>query len=302
MPRTKVGPVVSPKGRHQLLNFDEIEQVVRAFVDLGIGKLRITGGEPLVRRELAKLVQRLSRLAIPDLCLTTNGSLLEGQAQALADAGLRRVTVSLDAIDELTFRRITDGRTPLSRVLAGIDAARRAVLGPVKINMVVTRGVNEHSVLPMADWARREGLELRFIEYMDVGSNDRWRAADVLTAAEIRNRICQIWPIDPIPSEDASHTAERFQYRDGGGQIGIIAAISRPFCGGCTRARVSSQGELYPCLFASSGLDLATPLRAGSDLGPIIADFWQRRRDRYSELRVDTPLRRSRPEMSAIGG
>ncbi len=302
MPRSKLGPVVSPTARSNLLNFAEIERIAATFADLGISKLRITGGEPLVRRDLAKLVRRLSRLSIRDLCLTTNGSLLEGQAQALADAGLGRVTVSLDAIDDLTFRRITDGHTPLSRVLRGIDVARRCGLEPIKVNMVVERGVNEHSLLPMAAWARREGLELRIIEYMDVGCSNGWRATDVLTAAEIGARINQIWPIDPVQSEDCSETAKRFRYRDGGGNIGIIAAISRPFCAGCTRARVSSRGELYPCLFAPAGVDLATPLRAGSDLHSVIAELWQRRNDRYSELRADMPSHLPRVEMSAIGG
>jgi cyclic pyranopterin phosphate synthase len=285
-----------------LLNFDELEQVASTFVDLGVRKLRLTGGEPLLRRDLPKLVQRLSRLNLRELCLTTNGSLLEGQAQALADAGLNRVTVSLDAIDESTFRRITDGQTPLSRVLRGIDAARRFGLGPVKINMVVQRGTNDGSILEMAAWARCEQLELRMIEYMDVGCSNGWRLVDVVTAAELRRRIDRVWPIDPVVSADGSETAERFRYRDGSGYLGIIAAISRPFCGGCTRARVSSVGALYSCLFAPTGVELATPLRAGYDLRPIIAGLWQRRVDRYSELRAEMPVGRSRPEMSAIGG
>lgn len=302
MPRTKIGPVVFPSHSKNLLSFEELERIAATFVDLGVSKLRITGGEPLVRRDLATLVKRLARLSIRDLCLTTNGSLLGAQAQVLADAGLGRVTVSLDALDEPTFRRMTDGSTPLSKVLAGIDMARRVGLGPLKINMVVQRGVNEHAVLPMADWARRERLELRYIEYMDVGSSNGWQPSDVLTARVLRERIHQTWPIEPVQSGDSSETAQRFRYCDGGGHLGIVAAISRPFCGGCTRARVSSQGELYSCLFAPVGIDLAKPLRNGKDLRPIIAELWQQRTDRYSEMRAEMPIHLPRPEMSAIGG
>lgn len=302
LPRSKTGPVVPPTRREALLNFDELATIARVFVEIGVKKLRLTGGEPLVRRDLASLVARLSRLSIQDLCLTTNGSLLAGQAQALADAGLRRVTVSLDAIDEATFQRMSDARTPLANVLAGIDAARSVGLHPIKINMVVERGINEQSIVPMAAWARREGLELRFIEYMDVGCRNGWRVDDVVSVADIHSRIHSIWPIASVPPNPRNETAERFRYLDGHGYIGMISSISKPFCGGCTRARVSSRGELYPCLFASRGLDLATPLRAGEDLSSLIASFWRRRSDRYSELRGTLPTNLPRPEMSAIGG
>lgn len=302
MPRSKVGSMVAPARRDELLDFEELSQIAAAFVELGVKKLRITGGEPLVRRDLPHLVERLAKLAIPDLCMTTNGSLLAGQAQALVNAGLGRVTVSLDAIDELTFRRMTDGHTPLGRVLEGIDAARKAGLLPLKVNMVVQRGVNEHSVVPMAAWARREGLELRFIEYMDVGCSNGWQKSDVLTAEEIRERIEEHWPLVAMDTGDGRDTAERFRYSDGQTKIGIIASISRPFCAGCTRARVSSKGELYPCLFAPLGVDLASTLRDGGDIRPLIAQLWQRRTDRYSELRAGITSPMPRPEMSAIGG
>jgi cyclic pyranopterin phosphate synthase len=241
-------------------------------------------------------------LPIRDLCLTTNGSLLAGQVKALAEAGLGRITVSVDAIDELTFRRMTDGHKPLSRVLEGIDAARRFGLTPVKINMVVQRGLNEHAILPMAAWARREGLELRFIEYMDVGCSNGWKASDVFAAHEIRERIHAQWPIDARAPDQPNATAEQFTYRDGAGRIGIVAAVTRPFCGGCSRARVSSLGELFPCLFAPWGIDLAQPLRDGTDLRTIIAAGWHQRSDRYSELRATLPQALPRPEMAAIGG
>lgn len=302
MPRSKLGPVVAATARNRLLDFDELTELAAAFVALGVNKIRLTGGEPLVRRDLAHLVARLRHLDVRDLCLTTNGSLLAGQARALASAGLGRVTVSLDAIDAPTFRQMTDSRTSLSDVLRGIDAAREAGLTPVKINMVVQRGVNDHSVIPMAEWARREGLELRYIEYMDVGCTNGWQRSDVLTAHEIRQLLHVVWPIEPVESSDRHGTAERFRYSDGAGEVGIIASISKPFCGACSRARVSSIGEYYPCLFASNGTDLATPLRRGEDLRPLIASLWQHRSDRYSELRAVLPANRPRPEMSAIGG
>ena len=284
------------------LDFDEITNIASAFVDLTVRKVRLTGGEPLVRRGLPQLVERLARLRIDDLCMTTNGSLLASQAAALSDAGLGRVTVSLDALDEVTFHRMTDGQASLGSVLAGIEAARRHGLAPVKINMVVQRGLNEHAILPMADWARREGLELRFIEYMDVGCANGWQRGDVVTAAEILELVGQNWPLEAAPNRNDHDTAERFRYLDGAGHIGVVASISRPFCSDCARARVSSKGMLYPCLFAPSGVDLAGPLREGQDLRPLISGFWRRRTDRYSELRAIMPSGLSRPEMSEIGG
>jgi cyclic pyranopterin phosphate synthase len=281
---------------------DELERIAQSFVELGVRKLRLTGGEPLLRRDLPQLVERLARLELQDLCLTTNGSLLKNLAPALVSAGLRRVTVSLDAIDDATFQRMTDSGVALSRVLEGIDTARSVGLAPVKINMVVQRRVNDHCIIPMADWARREGLELRFIEYMDVGHTNGWRRSDVVEASEILEIIRAHWPVRPSEDDRRYDTAERYAYADGSGHFGIVASISKAFCGECTRARVSSSGAFYPCLFAPSGHDLATPLRQNQDLTAIIARLWQGRNDRYSELRATTPANRPRPEMSSIGG
>jgi len=302
MPRSNLGPVVGPRPQESLLSFEELTEIAAAFVDLGVRKVRITGGEPLVRRDLPRLVEQLRRLEIAELCLTTNGSLLAAQARDLAAAGLDRVTISLDALDEPTFQRISDTHTRLAKVLAGIDAARASGLAPLKINMVVKRDVNEHSVVPMADWARREGLELRFIEYMDVGCSNGWRRRDVVSAREIRERIHAHWPLEPAESHDPYAPAVRLRYRDGGGHIGLIASISEPFCRSCTRARVSSHGEFYTCLFASSGFPLAPLLRDGSALRSAILDVWRDRSDRYSELRAASAGAQPRPEMSAIGG
>lgn len=302
MPRGKFGAVAAQQEHTGLLDVDELERIAAAFVDLGVSKLRLTGGEPLLRRDLPQLLERLSRLPLRDLCLTTNGSLLERQAQALANAGLHRITVSLDALDALTFMRMTDSRMHPSRVLAGIDAARRYGLDPVKINMVVKRGVNDHSVLPMAAWARRERLELRFIEYMDVGNTNGWRPSEVFTAGEILEQLNRVWPLAPATPVDRHATAERFRYQDGGGNVGVIAAVTRAFCGGCTRARVSALGGFHTCLFASAAVDLAGALRRGEDLRSLIAHVWENRTDRYSEARRVVQTARIRPEMSAIGG
>lgn len=302
MPRENAASIRAQSQKSSRLSFDELEQIVKSFVALGVRKIRLTGGEPLLRPELPKLVERLARLNLQDLCLTTNGSLLTKYASDLVAAGLRRVTVSLDALDPITFERMTDSRVSVSKVLAGIEAARVAGLNPVKINMVVQRGANDHCIVPMADWARREGLELRFIEYMDVGRSNGWRRTDVVEAREILETIHQNWPILPSESLARHETAQRFAYRDGQGKFGIVASISKPFCGDCTRARVSSNGHFYPCLFAPFGHDLATPLRENQDLKEIIAWLWESRNDRYSEFRATVPSNRPRPEMSAIGG
>lgn len=301
MPRESGAPLKVTAQREPRLSFDELGVIAAAFTDLGVRKLRITGGEPLVRRNLHHLVAKLAQLPVLDLCMTTNGSLLADRAQALFDAGLKRVTVSLDALDELTFRRMTDSSTAISSVLAGIERARKVGLDPIKVNMVVQRGVNEHAIVPMAAWARREQLELRFIEYMDVGCSNGWQPADVVTAAEIHDRIHRIWPL-LAPSARNHDAAQRYCYADGLGQIGIVASISKPFCGGCTRARVSSRGEFHLCLFAPAAADLGHALRQGQDVRPLIADAWLRRNDRYSELRAHAAISHERPEMSAIGG
>jgi len=302
MPRNKLGFAVPATARRRLLTFEELLQVSAAFVDEGVQKIRLTGGEPLVRRDLPELVTLLSKLPVKDLCLTTNGSLLQKAAASLSAAGLKRVTVSLDALDEPTFSRMTDSQTRVSQILAGIDAARQSGLEPVKINMVVQRGVNEHAIIPMADWARREHLELRFIEYMDVGCSNGWQLQDVVGADEVRKTIHQMWPLRAIDRAENHATANYYCYEDRKGKVGFVASITRPFCGNCTRARVSSTGELFPCLFAGAGLDLAALMRRGSDLRGGIRSLWKHRSDRYSETRFLLGEVGSKPEMSAIGG
>ncbi|MGC4063765.1 MAG: GTP 3',8-cyclase MoaA [Polyangiaceae bacterium] len=301
-PHEDGAPKSAPAEASTLLDFPTLTEIARAFVELGVTKVRITGGEPLLRPKLVTLIEALSRLGIPDLCMTTNGSLLARNAKALKDAGLKRVTVSLDAIDELTFRRTTGGATSLPRVLEGIDVARKHGLGPVKINQVVKRGLNDHTVLAMADWARREGLELRFIEYMDVGRAHAWRADDVVTAKEIRQLLQTRWPMEAAPSDDPRAPATRYRYRDGGGYVGFVASVSEPFCGTCTRARVTAQGRLHTCLFSPFGVDLADVLRNGRDLKRHIQRIWQWREDRYSEFRDQLHPSQVGPEMIAMGG
>jgi cyclic pyranopterin phosphate synthase len=288
--------------RESLLDFGTLTDITRAFVELGVTKVRITGGEPLLRPKLVTLVEALSRLGVEDLCMTTNGSLLSRHAKGLKDAGLRRVTVSLDAIDEVTFRRATGGATSLSRVLEGIDAARKSGLGPIKLNQVVKRGLNDHTVLPMAEWARREGLELRFIEYMDVGRAHEWRAEDVITAKELRQQVETRWPLESAPSADPRAPATRYRYRDGRGFVGFIASVSEPFCGTCSRARVTAQGRLHTCLFSPFGVDLAILATSGGDLKRHIQRLWGWREDRYSEVRGSLHETQIGPEMIAMGG
>ncbi len=296
--------------RPMLLTFEEIARVARLFVELGVVKLRITGGEPLVRRDLPTLVGLLAGLRTldgrpPDLTLTTNGSALARLAAPLAAAGLQRVTVSLDSLDDATFRRMNGVDFPVQRVLDGIAAARAAWLAPIKVNRVVRRGMNEDSIVPMARWAREEGVILRFIEYMDVGASNGWRLDDVVTAAEIIDRIGAVFPVEPVGRAYRGEVASRWRYRDGGGEIGIIASVSQPFCGDCTRARLSADGQLYTCLFAASGHDLRGLLRSGADdeaIRRFIVECWSGRRDRYSEERTEATARRPKVEMFAIGG
>lgn len=296
--------------RAELLTYEEIARLARIFVGLGTRKLRLTGGEPLVRRGLPELVALLADLRAPDgseldLTLTTNGSALRPLARPLAEAGLRRITVSLDSLDDDVFTRINGVDFPVSRVLDGIAAAREAGLDPIKVNMVVKRGVNEDSILPMARWARREGLVLRFIEYMDVGTTNGWRLDDVVTAAEIVERIGQEVPLEAVDAAYRGEVAKRWRYRDGSGEIGVIASVSQPFCGDCTRARLSAEGRLYTCLFSADGHDLRSPMRAGAadaDLEDVITEIWRRRADRYSELRSSATTHLPRIEMFALGG
>jgi GTP 3',8-cyclase len=268
-------------------------------------KVRLTGGEPLIRRELERLVAMLAEIQGLDLTLTTNGSLLPQKAQALAAAGLRRVTVSLDSLDDDVFRAMNDVDVPVERVLEGIEAAAAAGLAPIKVNMVVKRGANEDSVLPMAHYFRGSGHIVRFIEYMDVGHTNGWRLDDVVPAAEIVAAIDAELPLEPLEPNYAGEVARRYRYADGAGEIGLIASVTQPFCGACTRARLSAEGCLYTCLFATKGHDLRAALRGGAsdeELAEAIALVWRARRDRYSELRSQETTSLPKVEMSYIGG
>ena len=310
MPKEVYGRDYAFLPHDQVLAFEEIARLAGVFVALGVAKLRITGGEPLVRRDLPRLIEMLAGLERADgrqvdLTLTTNGSALRPMARSLRDAGLQRVTVSLDSLDDVTFRSMNGVDWPVGRVLDGIAAAREAGLDPVKINMVVKRGMNEDSVLPMARWAREAGVTLRFIEYMDVGHSNGWRLDDVVTADEITATVAAEFPIEPLDPEYRGEVALRYRYLDGLGEVGIIASVSRPFCGDCTRARLSADGSLYTCLFAVAGTDLRGPMRDGAsdaDLRSLVERIWQRRDDRYSELRTAATSHLPKIEMFAIGG
>jgi cyclic pyranopterin phosphate synthase len=290
--------------RTQLLSFEEIERLARAFVSHGVQKIRLTGGEPLVRRDLERLVAMLAAIPGLDLTLTTNGALLPAKARALAEAGLRRVTVSLDSLDDEVFQAMNDVDFPVERVLAGIDAAAAAGL-PVKVNMVVRRGLNEDSVVPMARYFRDAGHILRFIEYMDVGHSNGWRLDDVVPAAELIRLIDAELPLEPVDPNYRGEVARRWRYRDGSGEIGLIASVTQAFCHDCTRARISAEGQLYTCLFGVRGHDLRALLRSGasdSELLEAIGRVWARRDDRYSEIRSEETVDLPKVEMSYIGG
>jgi GTP 3',8-cyclase len=290
--------------RRELLTFEEIERVSRVLVELGVHKLRITGGEPLLRRDLEVLVGRLAALGDLDVTLTTNGALLAQRARVLADAGLTRVTVSLDSLDDEVFRAMNDVDFPVARVLSGIDAAADAGL-PVKVNVVVKRGLNDDSVLDLARRFRGTGHIVRFIEFMDVGATNGWRMDDVVPAAEIVAAIGAEFPLEPLDPAYRGEVAERYRYRDGAGEIGVIASVTQPFCGDCTRARLSADGKLYTCLFAVRGHDLRAVLRSGvgdDEIETAIRAIWTRRTDRYSELRTADTGGLRKVEMSYIGG
>jgi cyclic pyranopterin phosphate synthase len=290
----------------QLLSFEEMARITRVFVDLGVRKVRLTGGEPLMRRELETLVSMLSAIpGVEDLALTTNGSFPISRVQSLKDAGLKRMTVSLDALDDATFMSMNDVDFPVARVLEWIEASAAAGLRPVKINMVVKGGVNEHAILPMARYFREHGHILRFIEYMDVGHSNGWRMDDVITAHQIYGILNAELPIKPVDPNYRGEVAERYRYADGSGEVGIIASVSQPFCGDCSRARLSADGKLYTCLFAIAGTDLRGLMRGGADdatLRAAIAAVWQKRVDRYSELRSAKTKDLPKVEMSYIGG
>jgi cyclic pyranopterin phosphate synthase len=310
MPKEVFGRDYEFLPRDQVLSFEEIERAARAFVSLGVEKLRITGGEPLVRRDLPHLVASLAAIRTPDgreldLTLTTNGAALRALAEPLADAGLRRVTVSLDSLDDAVFGAMNGVDFPVARVLDGIDAALAAGLAPVKVNMVVRRGVNEASVVPMAGWARETGVTLRFIEYMDVGHSNGWRLDEVVGAEELIASVTGAWPAEPADPAYRGEVAGRWRYLDGAGEFGIISSVTRPFCRDCTRARLSADGQLYTCLFAVAGRDLRTVLRDGStddELRTFIAGIWLARDDRYSELRSASTSTLPKVEMFAMGG
>jgi GTP 3',8-cyclase len=304
MPKEVFGREYRFLPRRELLTFEELERVSRVFVGLGVHKLRITGGEPLLRRGLEELVARLAALGDQDVTLTTNGALLAQKAQALADAGLTRITVSLDSLDDEVFRAMNDVDFPVARVLGGIDAAAMAGL-PVKVNVVVKRGLNEDTVLDMARRFRGTGHIVRFIEFMDVGATNGWRMDDVVPAAEIVRTIGAEFPLEPVDAEYRGEVAQRYRYRDGAGEIGVIASVTQPFCGDCTRARLSADGKLYTCLFAVRGHDLRAVLRAGAsdaELDAAVRAVWERRGDRYSELRTERTSSLRKVEMSYIGG
>src|SRR5262245_43336743 len=287
-----------------ILSFEEIARLARVFVGLGVEKIRLTGGEPLVRRDVPRLIAMLQGLNV-EITLTTNGSLLAKQAQALARAGLNRVTVSLDSLDDATFRAMNDADFPVVKVIEGIDAAAAAGLDPIKINMVVKRGVNDEGIVAMAERWRGTGHIVRFIEFMDVGSTNGWRMDDVIPSAEVVRRISERWKLEPVGANYAGEVAERWRYVDGGGEIGVISSVTQAFCSTCNRMRLSTEGSLYTCLFAQSGHDLKGLLRAGASDEEIrneIAAVWQARTDRYSEIRTAATAKTKKVEMSYIGG
>ena len=289
-----------------ILSFEEITRLARVFVGLGVHKIRLTGGEPLVRKELERLVAMLAELQV-EVTLTTNGSLLARKARALKQAGLDRITVSLDSLDDATFRAMNDADFPVAKVIEGIEAAAAAGLGPVKINMVVKRGTNDGDIVPMAQFWRARGSSyvLRFIEYMDVGSTNGWRMDDVVPSAEVIKRINDVWALEPVDPNYPGEVAERWRYRDGTGEIGAISSVTQAFCSSCTRMRLSTEGSLFTCLFAQEGHDLKALLRAGASDEAIrneIAAVWQARTDRYSEMRTAETARQRKVEMSYIGG
>jgi cyclic pyranopterin phosphate synthase len=318
MPRSHFGPGYRFIPAADALTAAEIVRIASVFRSLGVVKIRLTGGEPLLRRDLEHIVAGCAELSVPDIALTTNGAFLERRATALQSAGLRRVTVSLDSLHPEVFAAMSDVSVPLSRVLSGIRAAQRAGLSPIKVNCVVRRGVNDGDLLDLVEFARRERLMLRFIEYMDVGTTNGWRAGEVVTGAEILERVAAVHPLEEMPA-DSDDVARRYRFKDGA-EMGLITSVSRPFCGDCSRARLSADGRLFTCLFAVEGLDLRAPLRSGAgddDLREIVRARWNARDDRYSELRaarfnamrsdasqVDAAglTSKRRVEMSYIGG
>ena len=306
MPRDVFGDDYEFLPHGEVLTFEEIVRLARVFHGLGVQKVRLTGGEPLLRKGIDRLVALL-REALPeiDLTLTTNGSALKAQARALKAAGLDRITVSLDSLDDATFRRMNDADFPVARVLEGIDAAGAAGLVPIKVNMVVKRGVNDHQVADMAAHFRGTGHIVRFIEFMDVGSTNGWRMDDVIPSAEVVRRVAERFPVEPAVANYVGEVAERWRYLDGGGEIGVISSVTEAFCSTCTRARLSTDGRLYTCLFAQDGYDLKALVRGGREdaaIAQALRAIWHRREDRYSQIRTDETAKARKVEMSFIGG
>jgi len=310
MPKEVFGSDYTFVSHSALLTFEEISRLARLFVEHGVEKIRLTGGEPLLRKDIERLIAMLASLRTPegnevDLTLTTNGALLGRKARSLKNAGLKRVTVSLDGLDDAVFRQMNDVDFPVAKVLGGIEAAHQAGLGPIKINMVVQRGVNENQIIPMATHFRSTGHILRFIEYMDVGASNGWKLEQVVPSRAVIEMIDHRFPIEPIPGNYVGEVAQRWRYRDGEGEIGVISSVTQAFCASCTRARLSTEGQLYTCLFATRGSDLRELLRNGAtdlELSNAIASVWSVRADRYSELRAEHPLVDHKVEMSYIGG
>jgi len=305
MPREVFGDDYAFLPRRQLLSFEEILRVARLFVARGVRKIRITGGEPLLRKDVDRLIGMLAALDGVEITLTTNGVLLPKLARRLKDAGLHRVTVSLDALDDALFRRMNDADYPVEKVLEGIEAAKVVGLGPIKVNMVVKRGTNDVDIEPMAAHFRNSGHILRFIEFMDVGASNGWKMDEVLPSREIVERIDRLFPLEPVDPNYEGEVAERWRYKDGAGEIGVISSVTQAFCSSCTRIRLSTEGQLYTCLFAQQGHDLRALLREGADdarIDAAIAQVWQGREDRYSEIRTAETAALRKIEMSYIGG
>jgi GTP 3',8-cyclase len=306
MPKEVFGADFPFLPRKELLSYEEIVRLTRLFVAAGVQKVRLTGGEPLLRRDIEGLIGMLDQIdGLDDLTLTTNGSLLPRKAAGLRAAGLKRVTVSLDSLDDAVFGSLNDVNFPVQRVLDGIEAASAAGLAPIKVNMVVKRGVNDGSIVEMAEHFRGTGHIVRYIEFMDVGQSNGWQMDAVVPASEIVERIDARWPLEPVEPNYAGEVAGRYRYVDGAGEIGVIASVTQPFCGACTRARLSADGKLYTCLFGVKGHDFRGPLRDGAtdeELAALIDRVWGKRNDRYSELRSDRTVDLPKVEMSYIGG
>ncbi len=311
MPRSVFGKGFSFLPRAELLGFEEIERIARLFLPFGVYKIRLSGGEPLLRHRVEGLIEKLAKLNALngqplEIAMTTNGLLLARKAQTLKDAGLTRLTVSLDGLSAATFQRMSDSQEPVSTVLEGIARAQALGLAPIKVNTVIKRGVNEHEILPLVDYFRGSGVILRFIEFMDVGTTNGWRLDDVLTAQEILERIDRVYPLLPVNPNYSGEVAKRWKFADGAGEIGVIASVTQAFCHACSRIRLSTDGKLYTCLFADEGQDIRTLLRSGADdaaLTARIREIWQQRDDHYSQIRCAATVKpRKKIEMSYIGG